>query len=465
MSLIDFTLISPILSPERIGKALNEIIPLSTMEKAISQTNSREKRDRVLPTPIIILLVISLNFWSTDSVVDVLKNLSQGLISELIPKKIRLKIPSSGSISEARQRVGAGVITRLFHLIAKLRATKKTPGAFLRGLRLMSLDGSLIDVPDTEKNARVFGYPGSRPGTRAAFPKARLVLLIESGTHLIVDALISPYKMGERRRALKLLPSVGRGMLLMWDRGLHSYRMVYEALKRKAHILGRVPAHVKFEVLKTFDDGSYLSWIAPDRKSKKKGATRIKVRVIEYVIEVDGEEIIYRLITDLMDINKFPALVLAQEYHSRWEVENTLDELKTHLNGRKTMIRSKNPREVVQEIYGWLLAHYCVRATMFDAATEKGISPAQISFTSSLKVIRRALPLCQENTEPELDLSFYSWILAEIGDLIIPPRQNRSNPRVVKKTRSKFNSAKPKHRGNGTQIKVLNFQVCSPKAA
>jgi hypothetical protein len=254
-------------------------------------------------------------------------------------------------------------------------------------------------------------------------------------------------------------------MLLMWDRGLHSYRMVNEALKRKAHILGRVPANVKFEVLKTFDDGSYLSWIAPDRKSKKKGATRIKVRVIEYIIEVDGEEIIYRLITDLMDINKFPALVLAQEYHSRWEIENTLDELKTHLNGRKTMIRSKNPREVVQEIYGWLLAHYCVRATMFDAATEKGVSPLRISFTGSLKVIRRAVPLSQENSEPELDFSYYSWILAEIGDLIIPPRQNRSNPRVVKKPRSKFNSAKPKHRGQGTQIKTLNFQICYPKVA
>lgn len=463
--MINFTLLTPNLEPERIGKALNEIIPLSTIEKAISQTKSEQKRDRVLPTPIIILLVISLNFWSADSVVDVLKNLVQGLMSELIPQKIRLKIPSSGSISEARQRVGAGVMTRLFHLICVMRATTQTPGAFLNGLRLMSLDGSLFDVPDTDNNARVFGYPGSRKGTKAAFPKARLVLLIESGTHLIVDALISPYKIGERRRAIQLLRSVGRGMLLMWDRGLHSYRMVYSALKQKAHILGRVPANVKFEVLQTLDDGSYLSWIAPDRKSKNKGATRIKVRVIEYVIEVDGEEIIYRLITDLMDINKFPALILAQEYHSRWEIENTLDELKTHLNGRKTMVRSKNPREVVQEIYGWLLAHYCIRATMFDAATEKGVSPLRISFTGSLKVIRRAVPLCQENQEPELDPHYYSWIKAEIGDLIIPPRTHRSNPRVVKKPRSKFNSAKPKHRGQGTIMKNIHYQICSPKAA
>ena len=125
------------------------------------------------------------------------KNLVEGLMSDLIPQKIRLITPSSSSFSEARQRVGAGVMARLFKLICVLRATKKTPGAFLNGLRLMSVDGSLFDIPDTDNNARVFGFPGSRRGTRAAFPKARLVLLIESGTHLIVDALISPYKIGD----------------------------------------------------------------------------------------------------------------------------------------------------------------------------------------------------------------------------------------------------------------------------
>lgn len=98
--------------------------------------------------------------------------------------------------------------------------------------------------------------------------------------------------------------------------------------------LGRVSSHVKFEVVKTFDDGSYLSWIAPDGKSKKKGATRLPVRVIEYIVEENGYEKIYRLITDLMDFNTFPALLLAREYHQRWETENTLDELKVHLTSK-----------------------------------------------------------------------------------------------------------------------------------
>lgn len=138
-------------------------------------------------------------------------------------------------------------------------------------------------------------------------------------------------------------------------------------MSQKCHIWGRIPAKVKFEVVQELADGSDMSWIAPDRKSKKKGAARIPVRVIEYVIEENGTEQVYRLITDLVDIALFPALLLAREYHMRWEIENTLDELKTHLNSRKTPIRSKTPRLVVQEIYGWLLAHWAVRCLMFKA--------------------------------------------------------------------------------------------------
>jgi hypothetical protein len=322
----------------------------------------------------------------------------------------------------------------------------------------MAIDGTVFDVPDTETNARVFGYPGTRKGTKASFPKARLVFLVELGTHLISDALLSPYRIGERVRARKLLRSVGKGMLLMWDRGLHSFKMVKEALDQQSHILGRVPANVKFEVVKILPDGSYLSWIAPDRQSQKKGAKPIPVRVIEYVVEEKGVEQVYRLITDLVDVALFPALLLAQEYHWRWEAENTLDELKTHLNGRKTLIRSKNPREVVQEIYGWLLAHYCVRVLMFQAAETAGISPLSLGFTGTVRVIRRAVPLFQQAAPSEMNL-FLSWLIAEILDNKLPPRLGRTNPRVVKKPRSKFKAAKREHRGQGTQLQRLNFRV------
>ena len=404
MQLREMSLISPEIEPGELLQAIETVIPSERIDQAIEATNSQEQRKRRLPTHVVVALVIALHFWPQDSIPDVFKNLVDGLSNQWIRLHQRCQAASKSAISEARQRVGPQVMSRLFALVARPLATPQTPGAFLGGLRMMSLDGSVLNVPDTETNARVLGYPGSRPGTQAAFPKARLVVLVETGTHLITDALMCPYRIGERVRAIKLLRSVGEGMLLMWDRGLHSYKMVNATLSRQAHLLGRVPANVKFEVVKELADGSYLSWIAPDRKSKKKGGVCIPVRVIEYTIEEDDQQQVYRLITDLLDITLFPALLLAQEYHQRWEVENTLDELKTHLNGRKTPIRSKNPREVVQEVYGWLLAHWAVRCLIFQAAEQGEISPLRLGFTGTLRVVRRAIPKFQSTQPEELPL-------------------------------------------------------------
>lgn len=318
----------------------------------------------------------------------VLKNLVNGLSRQWTKLGQYWRVPNSASITEARARVGCRVMSQLFTRIVRPMATTETPGAFLGGLRVMAVDGTVIDIPDSTANARVFGYPASRPGNQAAFPKVRLVMLVEAGTHLIVDALMCPYRIGERDRVLKLLRSVKAGMLLMWDRGLHSYRMVDATTAMQCHYLGRVPANVKFQVEKVLDDGSFLSWIAPDGRSKKKGASRIQLRVIEYTIDLETGPTTYRLITSLLDTALFPALLLAAEYHQRWEIENTIDELKTHLNGRKTPIRSLKPRLVVQEIYGWLLGHYAVRCLMFTAAQQAGISPLSLGFTGTLKVKR-----------------------------------------------------------------------------
>ncbi|BCL34006.1 hypothetical protein NSMS1_04530 [Nostoc sp. MS1] len=164
------------------------------------------------------------------------------------------------------------------------------------------------------------------------------------------------------------------------------------------------------DVLKNLlEDGSYLSWINPSGKLRSKGCQPILVRVIEYTIEHPEnptEQLTYRLITNLLDIDKFPAELLAKEYHQRWEVENIIDELKIHLLGRKTHVRSQKPREVVQEIYGWLLGHWSVRVLMFQAATTAGVPPLRLSFTSTLRVIRRAIPKFQDlQTE---DLPFFS---------------------------------------------------------
>lgn len=395
MQLKELSLISPVVEPGSVLKAIETAILSDAIEQAIADSQAAEDRRRALPTHLTVCLVIAMSLWSKVSMRTVLKNLVDGLSEAWVRVGFYWKVPCKSSITEARQRVGCQVMSQLFHLIVRPLAIQKTPGAFLGGLRIMAVDGTVFDVPDSEANARVFGYPASRPGTQAAFPKVRLVLLIETGTHLIVDALMCPYRIGERVRVKKLLRSVSQGMLLMWDRGLHSYAMVKATLAQKCDYLGRVPKNVKLSVEKVLEDGSYLSWIAPDGKSKKKGSAKMSVRVVEYTIDTDGEPQFYRLITSLTDITLFPALLLATEYHRRWEIENTIDELKVHLLGRKTPIRSLNPREVVQEIYGWLLGNWAVRSLMFQVAEHAQISPLRLSFTGTLNVVRRAVPKFQ----------------------------------------------------------------------
>ena len=402
MQLKEFSLINPKLEASSVFKAIEAVIQPEMIEAALEKTNSFESRKRKLTSSLVVCLVIAMSYWSSDSMTTVLKNLVNGLNKQWTSVGESWKTPVSSSITEARQRLGCQVMSQLFNSITKPLANSKTPGAFLGGLRVMAIDGTLLDVPDSQANAKVFGYPGSRKGTKAAFPKVRVVLLVETGTHLITDALICPYRIGERVRALKLLRSVSESMLLMWDRGFHSYKMVSCTLAQRCQYLGRVPKNVKFPPHKVLDDGSYLSWINPDRRSKKKGLTKILVRVIEYTIETDGELKTYRLITSLMDLALFPALLLAEQYHQRWEIENTIDELKTHLLGRKTPIRSLKPREVVQEIYGWLLGHYAIRSLMFQAACTADISPLRLGFTGTLKVVRRAIPDFQDLKNEQL---------------------------------------------------------------
>jgi len=403
----DFSLVTPALESHDILKAIEIAIPAEAIEQAIAGTQAFESRKRSLPAQLVVCLVIAMSFWSRDSMRDVLKNLIDGMSEAWVKVGKYWRVPCKSAITQARQRLGARVMSQLFHQLVRPMASAETLGAFLQGLRIVVIDGTCFDVPDSDENARVFGRPPCRPGTIAAFPKVRLVILVEAGTQIIFDALMCPYRMGERVRALRLLGSVKPGMLLMWDRGLHSYAMVKATFDKKCDYLGRIPANVKFQAEKPLEDGSYLSRIYPSGKLRKRGCQPIQLRVIEYTIEhpeKPTEQLTYRLITSLLDIAKFPAELLAKEYHQRWEVENTIDELKIHLSGRKTLVRSQKPREVVQEVYGWLLGHWAVRVLMFQAATSASVPPVRLSFVGTLRVIRRAIPKFQRLNSKEFPL-------------------------------------------------------------
>lgn len=244
MHLKDFSLVCPDIQSVDLLKAIETAIPAFVIEQVIANTQTQEERKRSLPAQLVVSLVIAMSLWSKDSMRDVLKNLIDGLSEGWVKVGKYWRAPCKSAITQARQRLGAGVMSQLFHQLVRPMATGETIGAFLNGLRIVVIDGICFDLPDSNENARVFGRPGSHPGTQAGFPKIRLVILVEAETHIIFDALMCSYRIRERVRALKLLRSVTSGMLLMWDRGLHSYAMVHVTVSKGCDYLGRIPANV-----------------------------------------------------------------------------------------------------------------------------------------------------------------------------------------------------------------------------
>jgi hypothetical protein len=420
-------------------------MPHAQVKAVIRDLGAIEQRRRKVPAELGVLLSVAMNLFTQDSLQQVLVKLFKGL--RFIWHDPTVVPANKSAISQARYRLGARPVVELFHRVWQPIATQATQGAFFLGLRLIAIDGTLEDVPDTPENAQVFGRLGSGRGA-SAFPQVRGVYLVECGTHAIIDAGFWPSHTGERRGGLRLLRSVTQGMLLLWDRGFHSFEMAQSTRAREGHFLSRVPSHVRFDPVDYLADGSYLAYLRPWEYRRRKAGEEMLVRVITYTIDdptQEGYGKTHRLMTSLLEPESYPPLELARAYHERWEEEMTIDELDTHQRLVNHPLRSKKPVGVIQELYGLLLAHYGVRYVMHEAALEAGLDPDRLSFTNALRLICDAIAEFQMVAAEEGG-ALYQRLLGDIARYRLPERKPRNNPRVVRRKMSKFRLKRPEHR-------------------
>ena len=365
-------------------------IPPGTVWEVLTRHGRHSRRERLLPAPFLVYLVVALSLYMPYALREVLRCVVEGLRSLDFPGVPQTVIATKAAISHARIRLGWEVMGELFDRVARPLATPKTPGAWYRGWRLVAVDGVSLAVPYTEANAAAFGLHASGNG-EGAFPLVRLATLVEVGTHGVFRAAMDAYGRSESSIAEELLPGLGPEMLLIEDRGFVGYEWWKKTRATGAEVLCRVRSNMRFPCHERLEDGSYLSVLRPP-KSIQEGP--IAVRVIAYTLEgVSGADPVYRVVTSLLDPEAAPATELAALYHERWESETTFDEFKTHLRGgAQVVLRSKTPDLVRQEVYGLLLAHYAVRAVMHDAALVAGEDPDRISFIHTVRVLRRKLP-------------------------------------------------------------------------
>jgi hypothetical protein len=365
--------------------------PLATVKSVLAVSGRGSIRQRELPAHVVVYYVIALALYMHCSYREVLRCLLEG-VQWLLGPALKIKVAGKSGISQARTRLGVEPLRQLHDEVVRPIAVETTKGAWYRNWRLVSLDGSTLDVADEKANDEAFGRPGASRG-KSAYPQIRFVSLVENGTHVLFGSQMADYGTGEITLANAVLASLQPGMLCLADRQFFGFRLWNLARQTGADLLWRIKKNMRLACEKRLPDGSYLSHIYPSEQDWRRKTNGVQVRVIDYCLDgVADAEPIYRLVTTILDHKKAPAAQLAALYHERWEIETALDELKTHLRGAKIVLRSKTPDLVRQEFYGLIMAHFAIRGLMHEAALKADEDPDRLSFLHAVRVIRRKLP-------------------------------------------------------------------------
>jgi len=364
---------------------------LEKVKSVVAACGKQDKRLRELPAHVMVYYAIALPLFSGVAYREVLRCLLDG-IQWIFGSHIPFNVTGKSGISQARTRLGWEPLKRLYDEVVQPIAVEKTQGAWYKGLRLVSIDGSTLDVADEAVNEAEFGRPGTGRGN-SAFPQLRFVSLVENGTHVLFATEMADYRTSELALARSVLERLEPGMLCLADRGFVSFDHWNLARERGAELIWRTRKNARLPRETILPDGSYLSRLYPSEKNRREKNGGVVVRVIEYTLEgIDNAEPIYRLITTILDHENAPAADCAALYHERWEIESAFDELKTHLRGKGVILRSKTPDLVRQEFYGLMLAHFAIRGLIHEAALKADEDPDRISFVHTVRVIRRKLP-------------------------------------------------------------------------
>jgi hypothetical protein len=366
-----------------------------------------------LPPHVVVYLVMALALFADDDYEEVAARLA-GTLQEWGCWGGGWEVPTSGGITQARQRLGPEPLAGVFGQVAVPVADLDTAGAFAGPWRLMSVDGMEWDVPDSEVNRAFFGSKAS-PAGPAPFPKIRVVTVSECGSHAPVAAAVGPAAggkgSGEQALARRLYPGLEPGWLLIADRNFYSWTGWCAAADTGADLLWRVRSSTRLPVLEALPDGSWLSvLVSPAHKDQPAQRRRLLeaagrgedldedqaryVRAVEYQVpdrDGNGKDDPVLLVTTITGWRQAPAADLARAYHQRWEHETGNAQLKTHLRGPGKVLRSQSPAMAEQEIWGYLLTHYAISALTCAAATAAGIDPDRVKFRRTVRVIRRAV--------------------------------------------------------------------------
>lgn len=418
-----------VFAPGHLGE-LTQIVPFDMVDAVLAESPpATQRRVRLLPARVTIYFLLAMGLFPERGYRGVFSALTAGLHG------LRLATPTVSALRHARSRLGPAPLAALFELLAGPLAWPRTSGACWRGLRPVAIDGTGIAIPDSAANQAWTDKPtASHPA--AGYPLLRLVTLTECSTRALIGAVFGSPAHGELAYAAKLLHRLRPGMVLLGDRNFDAATFITKVTATGADLLIRLKANRRPPLTGRHPDGSITSLIGG-----------VEVRIIEARITVTGADGSrrsehYRLVTTLLDPERYPAVELLELYHQRWEIETAYLALK-HTLLQDRVLRSQTPAGAEQELWALLATYQILRIAMTSATDSRpDIDPDRAGFSAALHAARDQV-ITAHAVIAGTHIDLVGAIGAQVLAALLPARRARICPRIVKRPLSKYAYKKP----------------------
>jgi ribosomal protein L34 len=351
---------------------------------------------------------------------------------------------TKGALTQHRAKLNPEVFSHLNKLQTDYYYSNATEIQKWKGHRLVSIDGSTIQLPYSNELIENFGHFETRTENGRKVVMARLSQAYDPLNEISIDAQIGHYRTSEVELFQRHLDSLAEDDLIIADRGYSAYWLMALLLEQKKNFLIRVKAN-KWKQAKHFLNSSKdqeVVKVSPCneaiRRCKERGIEpkELTLRFVRVPI-ANGED--HVLITNLTDKQKYSRKEVMNLYLKRWPVEESFKLIK--VRAQLENMSGKTTNAVCQDFFRIIM-----RANLSNILSRKLTSKGRKTISSKRKRNYQLNRTQAYRKIKNIILGFFNphkWrtLLYEFAIQLLKQleivRENRSNPR------SKRYSGKP----------------------
>jgi hypothetical protein len=375
------------------------------------------------------LIVFMMNLLK-GSIADELQRFFQTIDLKDMPEKGI----TAGAFTRARKKFSFSAFIELNRKVVDF-FYKYFPYKKWHGFRLLAVDGSTIKVPRTEETIKHFGQWKTSKGDDR--PLGRISQILDVLNSVIVDAIISPKKTGERKLLIQHLDHIGEGDMLLSDRGYPAFWLFALLISRKIHFCIRVTTGQWNEICKFNTSGKkedivvFNPTIASWRACQKLGIPVLPLPLRLIRVELPSGEVEI-LVTSLLDMEEFPHEIFKDLYANRWPIEEKYKVAKCRIQIEN--FSGKSVEAVYQDFYAKIftlnltaaLIHPVQEMAKTEYQNRKYIY--QVNLSQALSKMKHTVVILFNRPSIEIEgliIKLFKLFL----DSVLPIRSGRKSPR------------------------------------